>query len=132
MGKGLPQKGATLGLVLAGLALGACDTNQEDVAALETQVTQLKNEKRQVFARLDRAESERNAAESQLSLAQDNVRNLRSEVFALRESVDYLTSQLETIANQTPDTLYLPPPEEDWCQDFYDVGVDCPLEGLVP
>ena len=128
MGKGMPGKLVIAGIVAAGLFVGGCDANQDEISALETEVSTLEEEKRQVFDRLDQAEEERNAAQSQLSLAQDRVRNLRAEVSALRGSVDYLNSQLEALAYGSSGAYSQP--EEDPCQDFYDVGVDCPLDGL--
>lgn len=122
--------GLVVGIALTGLSLSACDANQDEIAALESQVSTLKEEKVQVFDRLDQAQSERDAAQSQLSVAREDLRSVRGEVSALRDTVDYLNSQIEALANQAPGSFYAPPPEEDFCQDFYDVGVDCPLDNL--
>jgi hypothetical protein len=104
MGKGMPRKGVVLGLVAAGLFLTACNGDQDRIAALEKQVNRLQASNGQLLDDLDRAESKRRKAYSQLIWARDNVSILRDEVTSLRGTISELESAAESSYFDSTDT----------------------------
>jgi hypothetical protein len=124
MVKGLPHKGVVLGLIVVGVFLSACSANQDEIEALQRQVSALKEEKRQVFVRLDDAVAERNQAESRLSRAQGNAEDLRGKVSELRQTVADLESQIGPSSYGSPD-LYLEPDSDSYVDPGYGYDLDC-------